>query len=80
MAVHEGLPVYPLTVKTAGVASEALAVAGRAVPLAQERDTVTEAGLLSEKSLLTVKLSVAVLVIVQEPTVTRAAEQVPEEA
>ena len=78
MAVQVGLPVYPVTVKTAGVASEALAEAGRAVPLAQERETVTEAGLLSEKSLLTVKVPVVVLVMMQEP-VRRAAEQVPEE-
>ena len=79
MAVQVGLPVYPVTVKTAGVDSEALAEAGRAVPLAQERETVTLAPLSGTKSLLTVKVPVEVLVIVQEPVV-RLAEQVPEEA
>jgi hypothetical protein len=76
VAVQVGLPVYPLTVKTAGVASEALREAGLAEPEAQERETVTEAVLSSEKSLLTVKVPVVVLVMVQEP-VRRAAEQVP---
>ena len=65
MAVQEGLPVKAETVKTAGVDSEALAEAGRAVPLAQERETVTEAPLSGTKSLLTVKVAVVVLVMVQ---------------
>jgi len=79
VAVQEGLPVKAETVKTAGVDSEALAKAGRAVPLAQERETVTEAPLSGTKSLLTVKVAVVVLVIVQEPVV-RLAAQVPLEA
>jgi hypothetical protein len=66
VAVHVGSPVKPVTVKDAGVASVALADAGDAVPLAQERETVTDAPLLSEKSLLTVKAAVfRVLMIVQ---------------
>jgi hypothetical protein len=48
-------------------------------PETQERDTVTSAVLPSEKSLLTVKVAVVVLVMVQEPIVRRAAAQVPEE-
>jgi hypothetical protein len=76
VAVQVGLPEKPLTVKTAGVASEAVAVAGESDPLAQERETVTEAVLSSEKSLLTVKVAVVVLVMVQEPA-RRAAAQVP---
>ena len=79
MAVQVGLPEKPETVKTAGVDSEASAVAGVSDPLAQERDTVTLAALLGTKSLLTVKVAVLVLVMVQEPTVRRAAPQVPEE-
>ena len=69
----------PEMVKTAGVASEALAVAGLSVPEVQERETVTLAPLLGTKSLLTVKVAVEVLVMVQEPVV-RLAEQVPVEA
>ena len=65
MAVQFGSPVYPETVKEAGVASEALAEAGDAEPEVQERETETEAALLSEKSLLTVKVAVVVLVMVQ---------------
>jgi hypothetical protein len=79
VAVQVGLPEKAETVKTAGVDSEAGAVAGVSDPLAQERETVTEAALLSEKSLLTVKVAVVVLVIVQEPVV-RLAAQVPLEA
>jgi hypothetical protein len=78
VAVQVGLPEKAETVKTAGVASEALRDAGLAEPEAQDRETVTEAGLPSEKSLLTVKVAVVVLVMVQEP-VRRAAAQVPEE-
>jgi hypothetical protein len=53
-------------VKLAGVASEALADAGLAVPLAQESETVTLAALLGTKSLFTVNVSVfSVLIIVQ---------------
>jgi hypothetical protein len=40
----------------AGVLSEALAEPGAAVPEAQDRLTVTLAALLSEKSLLTMKV------------------------
>ena len=78
MAVQFGLPVKPLTVKVAGVASEALAEAGDAEPEAQERETETEALLSGTKSLMTVKVPVVVLVMVQEPIVKNSA-QVPEE-
>ena len=77
MAVQLGSPVKPVTVKVAGVASEALAEAGKAVPEAQDRLTVTEAALLSEKSLRTVNWAeFRVLVMVQVPAL-RAALQVP---
>lgn len=60
--------------KLAGVASEALALAGLAVPLAQERLTVTEAPLLGTKSLFTVKVAwLRVLTMVHEPVVRLAA-------
>jgi hypothetical protein len=79
VAVHEGLPVNPVTVKTAGVDSEADAVAGVSVPLAQTKDTVTDPPAFGWKSLLTVKVALLrVLTIVQEPVVS-GAEQVPDE-
>jgi hypothetical protein len=54
-------------VNVAGVASDALAEAGEVVPVPQERETVTEAAELSEKSLRTLKVAVfRVLTIVQE--------------
>ena len=56
MAVQFGSPTAPETVKLAGVASLAEAEDGDGVPLAQESETVTEAALLSEKSLWTLKL------------------------
>lgn len=59
------LPLAPETVKDAGVASEAGAFGGVTVPDPQTSVTVTEAGLSSEKSLLTVKTALAVLMIVQ---------------
>jgi len=67
VAVQLGSTVKPLTVKTAGAASLARALAGVTTPLAQTRETVTVvvsvAG-LSEKSLRTEKVSTLVLVIV----------------
>ena len=57
MAVHVGSPLAPVTVNTAGLDSEALAEDGDTVPLPQLRLTVTEAGLLSLKSLWTVKFT-----------------------
>jgi len=60
------LAVKPVTVKVAGVPSEALAEAGETSPLVQDRLTVTEAPLLGTKSLLTVNWAeLRVLVIVQ---------------
>ena len=73
VAVQFGSPEKPVTVKTAGVASEALADAGLAVPLAQDRDTVTLAALLGTKSLFTWKVSVVMLfTMVQTPTLRSA--------
>ena len=69
-----------MTVKTAGEASLARALAGVTTPLSQTRVTATLAALLSEKSLRTEKVALLrVLVIVHWPTATRAALQVPVE-
>jgi hypothetical protein len=77
--VHVGLPVNPVTVNDAGVASEAEADAGEAEPVAQTRETVTEPPAFGTKSLLTVKFAVfRVLTMVQDP-VDKVAVQVPEE-
>ena len=77
MAVQLGSPLKPVTVKVAGVASEALAEAGETLPLVQERLTVTEAPLLGIKSFWTTNvLLLRVLVMVQLPPL-RAALQVP---
>jgi microcompartment protein CcmK/EutM len=66
VAVHSGSPTKPVTVKDAGVDSEALAVAGVSLPLAQERLTLTLAALFGTKSLLTLKVAVfSELTIVQ---------------
>jgi hypothetical protein len=66
-----------VTVKTAPPASEAEAVAGVSVPLAHTRETVTLAGSLGTKSLLTVNVALlSVLTIVHEPAMS-AAEQFP---
>jgi hypothetical protein len=63
-----------VTVKTAGVDSEALADAGVAVPLAQLKETVTLAALSGTKSLLTVKFPLlSVFTIVQKPAVSAVA-------
>jgi hypothetical protein len=79
VAVQVGSPEKPVTVNDAGVASEALAEAGVADPLAQESDTVTDPPAFGTKSLLTVKVAlVSVFVIVQDP-VEKVAAQVPEE-
>ena len=78
MAVQSGSGVKPVTVKIAGEASLAEALAGVTTPVSQVRETVTEAALLGTKSLRTEKVSTfCVLVIVHWPTATRAALQVP---
>jgi hypothetical protein len=77
--VQVGLPVWPVTVKTAGVDSVALAEAGEAVPLAQLRETVTLAPLFGTKSFRTSNVAVfRLLTMVQKPALS-AAEQVPVE-
>jgi len=68
VAVQLGSAVKPLTVKTAGAASLARALAGVTTPLSQTRETVTVVVSvlgLSEKSLRTENVStLRVLVIV----------------
>jgi hypothetical protein len=59
------LPLTPVTVNAAERASEAGAVGGTIAPAPQFSVTTTAAGLLSEKSLLTVKTALGVLMIVQ---------------
>jgi hypothetical protein len=69
VAVQVGSPVNPVTVKTAGIASDARADAGEAAPEAHEIETVTLKPMLGWKSLLTVKLAVfSVLIIVHVET------------
>jgi len=83
VAVQLGSPLKPVTVKTAGEASLARALAGVTTPLSQTRETVTvvvSVPGLSEKSLRTVKVALlSVLMIVHWPTAMRAALQVPVE-
>jgi len=65
--------VKPVTVKEAGVASDAGALAGDAVPEAQASDTVTLAALFGTKSLLTTNVSVfRLFTIVQTPALKSA--------
>jgi len=59
------LPLPPVTVKVAGVLSEAGAEAGDTVPWLQLSVTVTEAGLLSVKSYATTNEACALFTIVQ---------------
>jgi hypothetical protein len=59
-------------VKTAGVDSEAGALAGVTTPLEQLAVTVTLAALLSEKSLLTVNVATALLRMVHVPAASVA--------
>jgi hypothetical protein len=74
VAVHVGSPLYPVTVKVAGVASEADADAGDTLAPGQERLTVTDAVLLSEKSFFTSNRALRrVLVIVHSPALSDAA-------
>jgi hypothetical protein len=65
VAVHSVLPATPVTVKVAASASEADAVGGATVPAPQVSVTVTLLALSSVKSLWTVNVPTAVLVIVQ---------------
>jgi hypothetical protein len=65
VAVQSVLPSVPVTVNVAGRASDAGAVGGATVPVPQKRETVTVPVLSSEKSLWTMNVPIAVLVIVQ---------------
>ena len=58
MAVHDGEPVNPNTVKSAVSASDAVASLAATVPEVHESLIGTEAGLSSEKSLRTVNVAV----------------------
>jgi hypothetical protein len=74
VAVHVGSPLYPVTVKVAGLASEADADAGDTLAPGQERLTVTDALLLSLKSFFTLNWALRrVLVIVHSPALSAAA-------
>ena len=63
MAVQLGSGVKPVTVKTAGEASLAEALAGVTTPVSQVRETVTEAALSGTHFLRTEKVSSFLLVI-----------------
>jgi len=67
----------PVTVNIAGVLSDALADAGKAVPLAQESDTVTLAALFGTKSLFTWKVSLVMLLTMVHVPTLRSAAHVP---
>ena len=56
VAVQSGSPLKPVTVNAAGSASEAGALSGETLPLAQDRLTVTLAPLSGMKSLSTLKV------------------------
>ena len=90
MAVHDGEPVNPNTVKSAVSASDAVASLAATVPEVHESLMGTEAGLSSEKSLRTVNVAVftggaggtggttfSVLTIVHSPSASDAVH-VPE--
>ena len=87
MAVHDGEPVNPNTVKSAVSASDAVASLAATVPEVHESLMGTEAGLSSEKSLRTVNVTVftggaggttfSVLTIVHSPSASDAVH-VPE--
>ena len=66
MAVQVAPAVKPVIVKMRGAAWLTVPLAGAGTPLVQVTETVTEAKLLSEKFLLTVRVALlSVLVIVQ---------------
>jgi hypothetical protein len=65
VAVQDVLPAVPVTANVAGVASDAESLDGATVPAPQKRETITVALKSSEKSLWTMNVPVAVLVIVQ---------------
>jgi hypothetical protein len=72
--VQVGSPVYPVSVNTAGAISDALALAGLAVPEVQVRETLTLAPLFGMKSFFTRNLALRrVLVIVHSPALSAAA-------
>ena len=80
MAVQVAPTVKPVIVVLNGVPSDAEPLAGVGVPLVQLTVTDIEAPLFGTKSLLTVSVALfRLFVIVQFPTDTRAAEQVPDE-
>ena len=72
-----GSPLKPVTVKVAGAPSEALAEAGEALPVAQDRLTVTEAALSGMKSLWTVNWALLRVLVIVQLAVLRRALQVP---
>jgi len=72
--VQVGLPVYPVSVNSAGEPSAALALAGLTVPDVQLSDTLTLAPLFGMKSFFTRNLALRrVLVIVHSPALSAAA-------
>ena len=72
-----GLPVYPVSVNSAGEPSAALALAGLTVPDVQLSDTLTLAPLFGMKSLLTLNWAVLRVLVMVQLAAVRAALQVP---
>jgi hypothetical protein len=76
--VQVGLPTNRITVKFALSDSDAVGSVGVAMPLVQTSETVTSAGLLSEKSLFTLKVPLfCVFVIVQEALPPMTSDTLP---
>jgi hypothetical protein len=73
VAVHVGSPTKPLTVNVAGVASDACALPGDAVPLSHDSDTVTGFGLSSEKFFATVNVPVFSVFVIVPTLIARPA-------
>ena len=75
-----GSPLYPVSVNTAGAISEALALAGLAVPEVQVRETVTLAGLSGTKSFFTTNWPLRRVLVIVHSCALSVAAHVPVES
>jgi len=72
--------VYPVSVNTAGAISEALALAGLAVPEVQVRETVTLAPLSGTKSFFTTNWPLRRVLVIVHSCALSVAAHVPVES
>ena len=72
--------MYPVSVNTAGAISEALALAGLAVPEVQVRETVTLAPLSGTKSLCTTNWPLRRVLVIVHSCALSVAAHVPVES